>query len=303
VQNLLQEEFLQFSKFLSSIDSDHIESYKDDFFDRIEKISKLINEQPNPENARDEFFNVCCNIEKSPLHKRTRKKPLGYPGDFLLIDWIYTREVKGRGIGELFDEMFHLYEAAIAVRNRKEFFINKCKELADSNVNQIDILDIGCGSCRDIVDAHTVCDNGTRFYYHCVDHEKEAINYAKKLLKNARISDRVQLDCCNAFQLRTKKQYDLIWSAGLFDYLSNRTAKLLIRKLWKNLKPGGQLIFGNFSPTNPTRMGMELIGKWYLIHRSSHELLKLCDETGIVYRTLHVESEPMGVNLFCILTK
>jgi extracellular factor (EF) 3-hydroxypalmitic acid methyl ester biosynthesis protein len=303
VQNLLQEEFLQFSKFLSEIDSDHIESYKDDFFERIEKISKLINKQPNPENARDEFFNICCNIEKSPLHKRTRKKPLGYAGDFLLIDWIYTKKVKGSGIGELFDEMFHLYEAAIAVRNRKEFFINKCKELADSNVDQINILDIGCGSCRDIVDAHTMCDNGTRFYYHCVDHEKEAINYAKKLLKNARISDRVQLDCCNAFQLRTKKQYDLIWSAGLFDYLSNRTAKLLIRKLWKNLKPGGQLIFGNFSPTNPTRTGMELIGKWYLIHRSSHELLKLCDETGITYRTLRVESEPMGVNLFCTLTK
>ena len=303
MSNLLQEAFLQFSEFLSDIDSDHIDSYKNDFFNRIEKISELINEQPDPESARDEFFRVCRNIERSPLHRRTRKKPLGYPGDYLLIDWIYTREVKGKGSGKLFDRMFHLYEAAIAVRNRKDYFINKCRELADSNVNQIDILDIGCGSCRDIVDAHTVCDNGTRFYYHCVDHEKEAIKYAGKLLKNAKISDRVRLDCSNAFQLRTKKQYDLIWSAGLFDYLSNRSAKLLIRKLWKNLKPGGQLIFGNFSPTNPTKTGMELIGKWYLIHRSSHELLKLCEEAGIAYQTLRVESEPMGVNLFCTLTK
>jgi len=303
VGDLLQREFVQFSKFLADIDSDHIESYKADFFSRIDKISTLIEQQPDQESAKNQFYEICGLIEESPLHQRTRRKPLGYAGDFLLIDWIYTQETRGSRLGRFFDELFHSYEAAVAVRNRKDFFIRKCNELAQSKQARVDVLDIGCGSCRDVIEAHSVCDNGTQFYYHCVDHEQEAIDYAAVLLKGSGVSDRVRLDCTNAFKVRTDKQYDLIWSAGLFDYLNNRTAPLLIKKLWRLLKPGGQFIFGNFSPKNPTRTGMELIGQWYLIHRSAHELVALCEEAGVEYASVQVENEPLGVNLFCVLTK
>ena len=301
--DLLQRELNEFSTFLSEINSENIDDYKSEFFSRIDKISTLIEAQPDPEAARKQFYEMCSLVEESPLHRRTRRKPLGYAGDFLLIDWIYTQKTRGSSIGKFFDEMFHTYEAAIAVRNRKEFFIRKCNALADSKKDRVDVLDIGCGSCRDVIEAHAVCDNGTRFYYHCVDHEQEAIDYAEVLLKESGISTRVKLDCTNAFRVQTNKTYDLIWSAGIFDYLDDRTAKLLIRKLWRLLKPGGQLIFGNFSPKNPTRTGMELIGQWYLIHRSAHELISLCEDTGVKYSSIHIESEPLGVNLFCVLSK
>lgn len=303
VGDFLQREFTRFSQFLSDIDPDHIDSYKNEFFSRIQKIAKIIEEDPDQESAGKQFYEICGLIDESPLHQRTRHKPMGYAGDFLLIDWIYTQKIGGSRIGRFFDQLFHSYEAAAAVRNRKDFFIRKCNELANTRKKRVDVLDIGCGSCRDVIEAHSVCDNGTQFYYHCVDHEEEAINYASELLAGSGISERVKLDCTNAFKISTDKEYDLIWSAGFFDYLNNRTASLLIRKMWRNLKPGGQFIFGNFSPKNPTRAGMELIGHWYLIHRSAHELIALCEETGIQYASIHIESEPLGVNLFCVLTK
>ncbi len=303
MHDLLHREFIAFSQFLSDIDKNQIETYKTAFFQHIDRIASLIDQYPDPETARNEFFKLCSTIEESPLHARTRSKPLGYAGDFLLIDWIYTQKVSGSSRGQFFDQMFHLYDAAVAVRNRKAFFISKCKALAASKLDRIEILDIGCGSCRDIVEAHSVCDNGTQFYYHCVDNEKKAVDYAEQLLEDAGISNRVTLECRNAFQLHSVKQYDLIWCAGLFDYLSDRTASLLIKKLWRNIKTGGEFVFGNFSPENTTRTGMELIGQWYLIHRNSHQLLKICEKAGVDYSSLRVESEPLGVNLFCIITK
>ncbi|MFC1568741.1 SAM-dependent methyltransferase [bacterium] len=300
---MLQREFNQFTKFISNIDPNHIETYKEEFFSRIGKISSLIEKQPDPDSAKDKFFKICKLIEESPLHQRTREKPLGYAGDFLLIDWIYTQKTKGTGIGRFYDEMFHRYEASVAVRNRKDFFIAKCREFAESYRNKVEVLDIGCGSCRDVIEAHPICDNGTRFYYHCVDHEEQAIDYAKNLLEGTDVDKRVHLDCCNAFHFRSEKQYDLIWSAGIFDYLENRSAIILLKRLWRNLKSDGQLVFGNFSPKNPTRTGMELIGKWYLIHRSAHELIMLCEKASIPYSSICVESEPMGVNFFCTMTK
>jgi hypothetical protein len=43
---------------------------------------------------------------------------------------------------------------------------------------------------------------------------------------------------------------------------------------------------------------MELVGGWYLIHRTPGQLLALAAEAGIAASNLRVGSEPNGVNLF-----
>lgn len=48
----------------------------------------------DPENAprmRQRFFRASdAELSKGRLHPRARSKPLGYAGDYLLIDWIHT---------------------------------------------------------------------------------------------------------------------------------------------------------------------------------------------------------------------
>lgn len=299
----VKDELDDFAKNLREIDRSSLDSYKKEFFERIDRISELIDQHPEADILKDDFFKLCGKLDASLLHERTRNKPLGYAGDFLLIDWIYTQKTAESGIGKCFDELFHSYEAAQAVRNRKDYFIRICDELTQEKKASIDILDLGCGSCRDVMEAVESLTNGLTYNFHCVDHEPEAIEYAKSIIAGTRAEKYVELECNNIFRFQTDRTFDLIWSAGLFDYLDNRIAALLIRKLWRRLRPGGWFVFGNFSPQNPTRKGMELVGKWYLLHRTANELLEICNQAGIPYHTVEIENESLGINLFCRIKK
>ncbi len=303
MKNDIQKQFTNFQKLLSEIDKTNLSEYKETFFQKINNIARTIERAPNKKELENQFFDICTEIESSMMHKRTRKKPLGYAGDFQLIDWIYTKKTASNRKGRLFDLLFHSYEATESVRNRKQYFIQKCNELSHNKKSQFDILNIGCGSCRDVLEMYQYSRNGKHIYFHCVDQEKKAIQYAKKLLANTHIQKNIYLDNKNIFKLRTAKKYDLIWSAGLFDYLEDSIAILLLKKIWRYLKEDGQIIFGNFSPTNPTRKGMEIMGKWHLIHRTADHLIKLCRKTQLPFSEIEIESEPLRINLFCIIKK
>ncbi|MCJ7811804.1 class I SAM-dependent methyltransferase [bacterium] len=303
MKNDIQKQFTNFKKLLSEIDKTSLSEYKETFFQKINTIAQTIERDPNKKELENQFFDICTEIESSMMHKRTRKKPLGYAGDFQLIDWIYTKKTTSNRKGRLFDLLFHSYEATESVRNRKQYFIQKCNELSRNKKSQFDILNIGCGSCRDVLEMYQYSRNGEHIYFHCVDQEKKAIQYAKKLLANTHIQKNIYLENKNIFKLKTAKKYDMIWSAGLFDYLEDSIAILLLKKIWRYLKEDGQIIFGNFSPKNPTRKGMEIVGKWHLIHRTADHLIKLCRKTKLPFSEIEIESEPLGINLFCIIKK
>ncbi len=303
MKDAAHREMEQFVEFIDEADTDDVEKFKKEFFHRIDHISDLIEASPEKETLKDDFFRICARMDESVMHQRTRQKPLGYAGDFQLIDWIYTHKTAPSGKGKFLDELFHSFEAAKSVRNRKQYFIKKCIELSHKKKDRLDILNLGCGPCRDVMETFTVSNNGHNMFFHCVDHETEALDYARKLLSQIRMQDHVVLDPSNVFRIKTDKKYDLIWSAGLFDYLEDRIAVLLLKKIWRLLKDGGQIIFGNFSPKNPTRKGMELVGKWYLIHRTADDLVRLCTKAGIPFTEIEIESEELGINLFCVITK
>ncbi|OPZ60157.1 MAG: hypothetical protein BWY87_00623 [Deltaproteobacteria bacterium ADurb.Bin510] len=95
---------------------------------------------------------------------------------------------------------------------------------------------------------------------------------------------------------------DLVYTAGLFDYLSFRAANRLIHKLYSFLKPGGLLVVGNFGTFNPQRFIMEYGSEWYLIHRSAEEIKEMAQ--GLPENAkITVEKEPEGVNLFLNVRK
>lgn len=78
-----------------------------------------------------------------------------------------------------------------------------------------------------------------------------------------------------AFKFRTNEHYLLIWAAGIFDYFDNDTFVRLLKRYLCFLDEKGELVIGNFSPNNPTRNYMEIVGDWYLNHRSADKLISL----------------------------
>ncbi len=225
-------------------------------------------------------------------------KPNGYAGDYEMIDKIYTEYQSTDPELCKWDRFFHWNEAPKAVRNRKQYFINLLAELENSALNCPTVLNVGCGPSRDVYEYH-IQQSETKINFVSVDMDPNAIAYSKKMINRPNI----EYVCQNIFRFRGNNKFDIIWSAGLFDYLDDRQFKLLLRKLAKNLNKDGSLVIGNFSTDNPSRNYMEFIGEWYLNHRSEHELIRLADESideGDNYH-ISVECEPCSVNLFLMI--
>ncbi len=228
-------------------------------------------------------------------------KPHGHAGDYEIIDRIYTKWHSPKRHLVNWDRFFHSRHGAIAVRNRKEYFKDLLSEVDDSAIHAAKVLDIGSGPCRDIFE-YLQEKPSTRIGFHCLDIDRQAIAYATALLDTIGQADKVNFYCRNAYKFKTDIKFDLIWSAGLFDYLTDRQFIFLFRSLFGKLSPGGEIVIGNFSEYHPSRDYMEF-GEWFLYHRTASKLTSLVEQAGCDRNSISVDSEPLGVNLFVRVRK
>jgi extracellular factor (EF) 3-hydroxypalmitic acid methyl ester biosynthesis protein len=74
--------------------------------------------------------------------------------------------------------------------------------------------------------------------------------------------------------------FDLIYSAGLYDYLPDALAERLTQRLLQMLAPGGRLLIANFVPGGSGRAYMELFMDWTLVLRTEAQLRELARDAG-----------------------
>jgi extracellular factor (EF) 3-hydroxypalmitic acid methyl ester biosynthesis protein len=72
-------------------------------------------------------------------------------------------------------------------------------------------------------------------------------------------------------------EHDLVYSMGLFDYLTAPVARAVLHKTYELLAPGGVLLVGNFHQRSPTRLHMDYWGDWPLVYRTEDSFLALTD--------------------------
>ena len=242
----------------------------------------------------DSFRN---NFEDALLSSKTLQgfvnvKPHGYHGDFEIIDKIYTNHISKSKEYEKWDKFYQACKAPEAVRNRKTYFKNLLKSKSDKPLN---VLNLASGPCRDILEFFEENPN-TDVCFDCIELDKNAIEYASGLL--GKHLNKVNFINKNVFRFETEDTYDLVWSAGLFDYFDDKTFVRILSRFLKNIKTNGELVIGNFHPRNPTRAYMEF-GEWFLNHRTETELVDLAMAAGVAdYSRVRIEQEPLGVNLF-----
>jgi len=86
---------------------------------------------------------------------------------------------------------------------------------------------------------------------------------------------------------------DLIYSVGLLDYLSDRRARMLVRRLYDALLPGGLLIIGNMNETALSNLWpMEFIADWTLQYRGEAEMMGWSE--GLNAKECWTETEKTG---------
>ena len=230
------------------------------------------------------------------LHGRGLTKPNGYPGDYLLLDHIYThyRTTDPRFGG--WDDYFQLQAASFAVRNRKEYFKNVVASRACLHSN-IDVLNIVSGSGRELAELYDSHPDHSQIKTTCVEIDVEAIAYSKSLNKDH--LDNIAYVHSNIFRYKNDRKRDMVWSAGLFDYLSEKAFVMLLKRFGEWLKPGGEIVVGNYNEAhNPTRNYLEILGDWCLLHRTREELFELGQKAGFRKSQITVENEAENVILF-----
>lgn len=238
------------------------------------------------------------------------EKPFGYSGDCKIIDDIYKNQVRTSGFDRLWDNWFQQLAASIAVRERKEdlkrIILNFVKEHRGEDIR---IMNLASGPAREIKELiDTNSDNlFSRVIFDCYDFEIRAINYAKQLLNGV---VNINFFPKNAIRLALKKDikkeipqgYNLIYSAGLFDYLDERVAVRLVNNLKKLLKQDGIMVISNFRDkySNSSSMWMEWIGEWYLVYRTEAEFEQIFLNGGFSSKNIQIIPQHSKVMQYCL---
>ena len=259
-----------------------------------------------------EFFRNALSsmLYQSPFSSRALEKPLGYAGDYQMMNYLYRNEVHGTS---LFSKCLHLYYMkhpnAKAVRNRKEYLYEKIKQTLQKADGPIKILSVACGPAEEvqtIISQHPEIDL-SKIQFDLLDQDVTALKHAKKGIKIAcRETERsvnvnfVNKAIKNIIVDGVHDKYDLIYSAGLFDYFSDMVALTTAMHLYEALSPGGKCVIGNFRMNAADKALMDYVLDWKLIYRSEEELKALY---GKVTPHVTVESEKESINLFANLEK
>ena len=272
------------------------------FASLIEYLHQGVNSGLLPEEAVNAFrFFMGDALSTETLQGWAYHKPHGYPGDFQMIDYIYQGKCNSKPSYAKWDAYFQQCGAVLAVRNRKRFFVDLLSSLDKIRVGEVTrVLNVASGPGRDIAEYFSKASLSS-IHMDCVDQDSKAIEYARKLCKKH--LDRVHFIERNAFRFQSDDTYDLIWSGGLFDYLSDKQFIYLLKHLMTFLRAEGELVIGNFSPMNPSRAYMEIVGDWHLNHRDELHLTRLAKESGVHPDSIQVTAETKGINLFLHVRK
>ncbi|HEX2920824.1 MAG TPA: class I SAM-dependent methyltransferase [Bacteroidales bacterium] len=278
-------------------------------------LEELVQRGGPKESEYEKFTSIVDNLEPSEITRfredvnpvlnentligHAYVKPYGYPGDFLLIDYIYNFKVNEDERYRNWDLFFQNQAGANAVRNRKDYFVRYCSEISKSR-NNPKVLILGSGPGSDVYEFFSTYPNAN-ISFDLIDFDQAAIEFSKE--RNKVFNDKISYYRINALRYNSLKLYDLIWSAGLFDYFKDKHFNFLVRKYYHCLTEDGEMIISNFSTRNPTKKLMEHLSDWYLNLRTESDLYRIASEANIDKELVSIDKEPLGVNLFLRIKK
>lgn len=260
--------------------------------------------------------NIHPLILGTPFIHRTFDKPLGYAGDYEMVNMMLRDPREGEGLyNQLVNSYFLQIPPTEAHRNRIDMLFKalcrevlRVKHLGDSFKG----FNVACGPAVELQRfAATELTESCEF--DLLDFNEETINHTKEQISLAGqsnpkpasfnfIKNSVQnlLQEARSHDVNTGSElYDMVYCAGLFDYLSDRTCERLLKLFYHKLKPGGVVLVTNVHPINYSKGTMDFLMEWYLKYRDEEELLALAGSGT----DAEVYAEQTGLNIFLEIRK
>lgn len=251
----------------------------------------------------------------SPFLYRTYTKPLGYAGDYEMVNMMLRNPYEGSSaFAKLLNYTLLNTEPVVAHRNRIDFLIEKlrseCAMRAGNGKGKTRVFNLACGPAMEVQRFLRECDESDLAEIDLLDFNSETIEYTREQIQEASASGgrdtQVRYFQRSVHQLlRAATQggdeefvnYDVVYCAGLFDYLSQRVCKRLVELFCTMIRPGGIVIVTNVADTNPRKAWMEYVMEWNLIYRNESEMQDLVPE-GLSLKAASIQADATGVNLF-----
>ena len=262
---------------------------------------------------------VTSAILGSPVIRRSFEKPLGYPGDFRIMEYYFENDFRG---DSAFDKIFHKmsveHPLARGVPTRSEWVVEEIDKFLQTSKDSpypARVLNLGAGAGFEIDRLHARSTYPRSVSWTLIDQDDGALTTAFKRTRHlANASPRpFEVDCVHVgfAQLKSTSladsigEQELIFSTGLFDYLKEPMAQLLLRQLYDMLHDnGGVLIVANASWPNTHYWGPEFTLRWPLIYRTKDDMkalaamlpkeakLSITDEPSNAYWLMRCEKPP-----------
>ena len=295
------------------------------FEDKLDELKKLVDDFSHKEHQLHGFYfrkQLWNYILSCPFTARSTMKPRGYAGDSGLMRMVYLNDYQG---DSTFSKITHKHAvehtAARSVRYRTTLItqmLHKSKNfLPLSSPNKFKVLSVACGPAFELKQILKSPQDCAYYKFTLFDQDSAALSEAaevasgieKKLglapaLEYVQGSVRLMLF---SRKIRQKwGQFHFIYSMGLFDYLNSRVATAVLDRLYRLLKPGGELVVGNFHVSNSSKYYMQYWGNWVILHRTEVEFKGLfqnnsCGKVSVLFDDtgsqmfLHVKKPKMSV--------
>ncbi len=254
-----------------------------------------------------------------PVHAPQFSKPLGYAGDYEMVDMMFRNPFEG---GSLFAQMLNAYALQlppiIGHRNRIDYL---CKILEQETARGVvhdcrtNVFNVGCGTAQEVQRFLTDGELANHADFTLLDFDNETLEHASRILNGLirKHQRRTQIQTVrqSVFQIlkefgnsglhQQSRYYNLIYCAGLFDYLSDQICRQLIEAFYAMLSPNGLLIVTNVDKHTAINQ-MECFLDWHLVYRNKEKMQSLVPPK-IDPQTVIIKQDATGVNLFMEIRK
>ncbi|MDY6993212.1 MAG: class I SAM-dependent methyltransferase [Pseudomonadota bacterium] len=285
---------------LTGIVNDNLQDLFDEFEVIVSEINEPFETQVHKNFARAQILPlILC----APFVYRSYTKPLGYAGDYEMVNMIFRDPNEG---ASTYAQMLNIkildMVTATAHRNRIHELVKILTEESRavlSRKERFKVLNVGCGPAKEIqmLIEKGICDQ--HWEIELLDFDEEALIHTRAQIESRMPSAHVRYTCKSIYQFlkedrhasRPQNQYDMIYCAGLFDYLSDKVCAKLLAIFETIVLPGGIILSTNVHVRNPTKGFMEYFLDWHLTYRHEKDMKKLvpknikpqiyCEELGI----------------------
>lgn len=256
-------------------------------------------------------------IMVSPWANRCFNKPFGYAGDYEMLNMTLRDAYEGpNSYAWLINRYLLNTTPPIAYANRIAMLVEHIRgethRVRHDCSRPLRALSIGCGPVNEVQRFVREDPISAGCEFTLMDFNQQTLDFARDQMEQVirasghritthfihrSIHDLLQ-DARGGGSDRDA-QFDLIYCAGLFDYLSDRICGGLIERFYNQLVPGGLVIVTNVENSRPIVACLEMLMEWYLIYRDGKRMAAL--RTGLGEQS--VRADVTGINQFLLVRK